>query len=98
MATSIKEAQENRTVTQALGRTVALSVTNEQGQIQTAGYQEQQQSYETMANAAGVAANEEKTAATGAYIGAGISAITGFATLFTGGSSGGSSSGGGGGG
>jgi hypothetical protein len=51
-----------------------------------------------MANAAGVAANEEKTAATGAYIGAGISAITGFATLFTGGSSGGSSSGGGGGG
>ena len=60
---------------------LAQAVTSEQGQIQTQGYTEQQQSYEQMANAAGQAAGAAKTAATGAFIGAGISAVASVASL-----------------
>lgn len=121
-STAIQEAQQNRQVTQALGKTTAsvagagfaqsgsavdilrsgaqqgaisLATTSQQGLITEAGYQEQQQSFTTMANAAGEAASAEKTAAVGAFIGAGISAITGAASLFTGGGGGSGSSGGG---
>jgi hypothetical protein len=49
------------------------AVLGEQGLITEAGYQEQAQSYTDMANAAGVAIQADKLAATGAYWGAGIS-------------------------
>jgi hypothetical protein len=57
------------------------AVASQQGLITEAGYQEQQESYEQMANAAGQAAGAAKTAATGAFIGAGISAVAAVASL-----------------
>ncbi|MGB8631347.1 MAG: hypothetical protein WCD69_18510 [Xanthobacteraceae bacterium] len=43
--------------------------------IGSASYTEQQANYESMANAAGAAAKSENTAAIGAFVGAGISAL-----------------------
>lgn len=57
-------------------------VLGQQGLITEAGYQEQAQSYENMAQAAQVAIDAEKKAATGAFISGGIKAITGVASLF----------------
>lgn len=57
------------------------AVVGEQGLITEAGYEEQQQSYLNMANAAGEAIKADKLAATGAFIGAGISAVAGIASL-----------------
>lgn len=54
----------------------------EQGLIQTEGYKEQAQSYRNMADAAGVAIEADKTAATGAMWSAGFKAAAGVATLF----------------
>lgn len=51
----------------------------QQGLIQTAGYEEQEASYTTMANAANAAAKSESLAATGSFVGAGISALAAFA-------------------
>jgi hypothetical protein len=65
-------AQEGATTT---------AVVKENGMIQTAGYQEQQQSYNLMADAAQVDVQAEKEAATGSFIGAGIQAIAGVASL-----------------
>jgi hypothetical protein len=56
-------------------------VTQEQGNITEMGYREQQQSYQTMAAAAGVAAGAEGKAAEGAFIGAGISFATSIAQM-----------------
>jgi hypothetical protein len=105
MSTAIKEAQQNREVTQALGKTTASiagagfaasgsgldilrsgaqqgaimqAITAQQGLVTEAGYAEQEASYNIMASAAGQAATAAQTAATGAFIGAGISAVTGF--------------------
>ena len=62
---------------------IAQQVIAQQGQIQEAGYQEQATSYTNMASAADIAAQAERTAATGADITAGIKAIAGIATIFT---------------
>jgi hypothetical protein len=48
-------------------------VTSEQGQITTQGFQEQQQSYETMATIAGNAAKQANLASSGSFAAAGIS-------------------------
>ncbi len=61
---------------------IMLATTSQQGLITEAGYTEQQQSYNIMATAAGEAAAAEKTAATGAYIGAAISAVAGIVSPF----------------
>jgi hypothetical protein len=53
--------------------------------ITEAGYQQQAQSYNTMATAATQAGNAEGNAATGSEITSGIKMIAGMATLFTGG-------------
>ena len=52
---------------------LATAVTSENGQIQTQGYQEQQQSFETMATIAGNAAKSANLASIGSFVGAGIS-------------------------
>jgi hypothetical protein len=52
---------------------LAQSVTSEQGQINTQGYQEQQQSFETMATTAGNAAKAANLASIGSFAAAGIS-------------------------
>jgi hypothetical protein len=57
------------------------AVLGEQGLITEAGYKEQADSYRTMADAAGMAAHAEDTAATGAYITAGIKGLAAVATL-----------------
>ncbi|HUI12561.1 MAG TPA: hypothetical protein VL048_03715 [Xanthobacteraceae bacterium] len=51
---------------------LAQAVTSEQGQITTQGYQEQQQSFETMATIAGNAAKQANLASIGSFIAAGI--------------------------
>jgi hypothetical protein len=58
------------------------AVLSEQGLITEAGYKEQAQSYRTMADAAGMAAKAEDTAATGAEISAGIKGVAAVASLF----------------
>jgi hypothetical protein len=55
------------------------AVIGQQGLITEAGYQEQ--AYTNMANAAGVAINADKLAATGSFIAGGINAIAAVATL-----------------
>jgi hypothetical protein len=67
-----ESAQEGATTT---------AVAKEQGLINTAGYQEQQQSYDLMANAAQTAVEGYKEAETGSFISAGISGIAGIASL-----------------
>jgi hypothetical protein len=64
---------------------IMRSVANEQGLVTEAGYEEQQASYNLMANAAGQAASAEETAAKGADIGAFISFAAAAASPFTGG-------------
>ena len=54
---------------------LATAVTSENGQIQTQGFQEQQQSYETMATIAGNAAKSANLASIGSFAAAGINAI-----------------------
>ena len=54
---------------------LASAVTSEQGQIQTQGYQEQQASYNTMAEIAGNAAKSANLASIGSFVGAGISFV-----------------------
>jgi fermentation-respiration switch protein FrsA (DUF1100 family) len=63
---------------------LAKAVLGEQGLIQEQGYKEQAASFESMANAAVIAGGAENKAATGSFIGAGISAATAVATLGTG--------------
>jgi hypothetical protein len=65
------------------------AVLGQQGLITEAGYNEQQQSYTLMANAAGVAEKADKEAETGSFISAGIQAVAGLASLATGGLAGG---------
>jgi hypothetical protein len=57
------------------------AVTSEQGLITEAGYKEEQQSYENMANSAVAAGNAEGRAATGDFIAGGVQAIAGMAAL-----------------
>lgn len=57
------------------------AVTGEQGLIQEAGYKEQAQSYQNMAQAAQVAIDAENRAATASEITAGIKGIAAIATL-----------------
>ncbi len=74
------------------------AVTGQQGLIQTAGYQEQQQSYQTMSSAAkataagleNIASETEaagKTAEIGDFVGAAIKGVAAVASLYTGGAS-----------
>jgi hypothetical protein len=58
------------------------AVLGQQGLIQEAGYKEQAQSYQNMAQAAQVAADAENNAAGGAEIGAAIKGVAALATLF----------------
>jgi hypothetical protein len=51
---------------------LATAVTSENGQIQTQGFQEQQQSYETMATIAGNAAKQANLASIGSFAAAGL--------------------------
>jgi hypothetical protein len=67
----------------------AKAVLGQQGLITEAGFAEQAQSYDLMANAAGIAVSEDNLAAKGADISAVISAVAGVASLATGGVSGG---------
>jgi len=53
----------------------------QQGLVQEDAYKEQQQSYLNMENAADKAASTEKLLAVGSFIGAGIQAVAGMATL-----------------
>jgi hypothetical protein len=105
MSTAIQEAQQQREITQALGKTRAQvagagfaesgsaldilrsnaqqgaqahAVLSEQGLITEAGYQEQAQSFNLMASAAGEAASAEKNAAIGSFISAPLSFATAF--------------------
>ena len=52
---------------------LATAVTSENGKIQTQGYQEQQQSFETMATIAGNAAKQANLASIGSFAAAGLS-------------------------
>lgn len=54
---------------------LAQAVTSEQGQIQTQGYQEQQQSFETMATIAGNSAKQANMASIGSFAAAGLSFV-----------------------
>jgi hypothetical protein len=54
---------------------LASAVTSEQGQIQTQGYVEQQQSYDTMAEIAGNAAKQANMASIGSFAAAGVSFV-----------------------
>jgi hypothetical protein len=65
------------------------AVLQRQGLITEQGYEEQAQSYLNMESAADMAASAEKTAATGAEIGAGFQFAAAIASLFTPGSGGG---------
>ena len=67
-------AQEGATTRAAIGQ---------QGLVQEAGYAEQQQSYQNMAAAAGVAQQAEKEAGTGALIGGALKGAAAIASLFT---------------
>jgi hypothetical protein len=60
---------------------LAKAVRGEQGLITEQGYQEQASSFESMANAAVLAGGEANKAATGDFIGAGISGATAIASL-----------------
>lgn len=98
-STSIKEAQDTREITKAMGRTTAdvagagfatsgsaldilrsnaqqgaitKAVASEQGQITEAGYQEQADSYTTMASVASEAAKSANLASIGSFVGAGF--------------------------
>ena len=51
---------------------LATAVASENGQIQTQGFQEQQQSYETMATIAGNAAKQANLASIGSFAAAGL--------------------------
>lgn len=57
------------------------AVIGQQGLITEAGYQEQAQSYQNMAQAAQVAENAEKTSGIGDLIGAGLKGAAAIATL-----------------
>jgi hypothetical protein len=52
---------------------LAQAVTSENGMIQTQGYEQQQQSFETMATIAGNAAKQANLASIGSFAAAGIS-------------------------
>lgn len=67
---------------------LAHQVIGQQGLITEAGYQEQAQSYQTMATAATAAGNAENKASVFSDITGGIKAIAGITSLFTGGVSG----------
>jgi hypothetical protein len=58
------------------------AVIGEQGEITKEGYRQQAQSFRLQAEAAGVAYDAARTAATGAEISAGIKGVTALATLF----------------
>jgi hypothetical protein len=60
---------------------LSKAVLGEQGLIQVAGYREQEQSFENMADAAVAAGNAEGRAATGSFIAAGLQAGASIATL-----------------
>lgn len=60
---------------------LAKAVTQEQGNIQTAGYQEQQQSYLAMQQAAQKAESGDQFAAIGSFIGGGLNIAASIATL-----------------
>ena len=60
---------------------LAKAVTQEQGNIQTAGYQEQQQSYLAMQTAAEKAESGDKLASIGSFIGGGLNIAASLATL-----------------
>ena len=60
---------------------ITKQVTQVQGNIQEAGYEEQAKSFENMAAAAGVAASAENKAATGDFIGGGIQGAVAVAKL-----------------
>lgn len=60
---------------------LAKATLGQQGLITEAGYQEQATSYANMANAAQMAGDAEKTAATGAFVAGGIQAVASVATL-----------------
>jgi hypothetical protein len=57
------------------------AVIGQQGLITEAGYQEQAQAYTSMANAAGVAINADKTAEVGSFIAAGPQGMGALAML-----------------
>lgn len=109
-STAIKQAQQNREVSMAMGRTVnevagagftksgsaldvlrgnaqqgALqnAVLGQQGLITEQGYTEQQQSYQSMAEAAGSAASAAKEAGIGSFIAGGIGALSSIANIAT---------------
>ena len=54
---------------------LAQAVTSEQGMVQTQSYQEQQQSFETMATIAGNAAKSANLASIGSFAAAGVSFV-----------------------
>jgi hypothetical protein len=58
------------------------SVLERQGLITEAGYKEQAQSYQNMAQAADLAASAQKTASTGSFIAGGVQAVASIASLF----------------
>ncbi len=100
-STAIKEAQDTREITQAMGRTTAQvagagfstsgsaldilrsnaqqgaitkAAASEQGLVTEAGYQEQADSYNTMASVAADAAKGANLASIGSFVGAGLQA------------------------
>jgi hypothetical protein len=58
------------------------AIIERQGLITEAGYKEQAQSYENMANAAVKAAGAANTAATGSFVGAGLKVLSGGVAAF----------------
>jgi hypothetical protein len=107
-STQIKEAQTNRELTQAQGRTTAdiagagfassgsaldilasnaqqgaitKAVASEQGLVTEAGYQEQGESYQTMAKVAADAAKGANLASIGSFVAAGLSFVGAGASL-----------------
>jgi hypothetical protein len=62
---------------------IAKAVIGQQGLITEAGYQEQAQSYETMASAARSAASTEETTGIGSFFAGGLQVAAGLASLFT---------------
>jgi len=107
-STAIKQSQQNREVTMAMGRTASQvagagfansgsaldilrgnaqqgalqsAVLGQQGLITEQGYTEQQQSYESMASAAGAAASASKEAAFGGFIASGVQAAGAIASV-----------------
>lgn len=60
---------------------LAKAVTQAQGNIQTAGYQEQQQSYLAMQTAAEKAESGDQLAAIGSFVGGGLNIAASIATI-----------------